>query len=147
MGIVRRVSGNSEISNLVFLLPGILVFGLPYLRIKQYKNLPFQLMILASTLLFIVLFSSGSESPTYIIAVAGVMVWFTMQKEKSPLIIGLLIFVIILTCFSFSDLFPKFIKENYIMKYSIKALTCCIVCFRVIYELMTKDFEKDYKLD
>lgn len=147
MGIVRRVLGNAEISNLVFLVPGILVFALPYLRIKQYKNLSFQLMILASTLLFIVLFSSGSESPTYIIAVAGVMIWFIMQKKKSPLVIGLLIFVIILTCFSFSDLFPKFIKENYIMKYSLKALPCCIVWFRVIYELMTKDFEKEYQLD
>lgn len=147
MGIVRRVLGNAEISNLVFLVPGILVFGLPYLRIKQYKNLAFQLMILASTLLFIVLFSSGSESPTYIIAVAGVMIWFIIQREKSPLIIGLLIFVIILTCFSFSDLFPKYIKENYIMKYSLKALPCCIVWFRIMYELMTKDFEKDYKLD
>lgn len=147
MGIVRRVLGNAEISNLVFLVPGILVFGLPYLRIKQYKNLAFQLMILASTLLFIVLFSSGSESPTYIIAVAGVMIWFIIQREKSPLIIGLLIFVIILTCFSFSDLFPKYIKENYIMKYSLKALPCCIVWFRIMYELMTKDFGKDYKLD
>lgn len=147
MGIVRRVLGNAEISNLVFLVPGILVFALPYLRIKQYKNLSFQLMILASTLLFIVLFSSGSESPTYIIAVAGVMIWFIMQKKKSPLVIGLLIFVIILTCFSFSDLFPKFIKENYIMKYSLKALPCCIVWFRVIYELITKDFEKEYQLD
>lgn len=147
MGIVRRVLGNAEISNLVFLVPGILVFGLPYLRINQYKNLAFQLMILASTLLFIVLFSSGSESPTYIIAVAGVMIWFIIQREKSPFIIGLLIFVIILTCFSFSDLFPKYIKENYIMKYSLKALPCCIVWFRIMYELMTKDFEKDYKLD
>ena len=147
MGIVRRVLGNADISNLVFLIPGILVFGLPYLRIKQYKNLPFQLMILASTLLFIVLFSSGSESPTYIIAVSGVMIWFIMQKEKSPLVISLLIFVIILTCFSFSDLFPKFVKENYIMKYSLKALPCCIVWFRVIYELMTKDFQKEYQLD
>lgn len=147
MGIVRRVLGNAEISNLVFLVPGILVFGLPYLRIKQYKNLAFQLMILASTLLFIVLFSSGSESPTYIIAVAGVMIWFIIQREKSPFIIGLLIFVIILTCFSFSDLFPKYIKENYIMKYSLKALPCCIVWFRIMYELMTKDFGKDYKLD
>jgi len=147
MGIVRRVLGNPDISNLVFLIPGILVFALPYLRIKQYKNLPFQLMILASTLLFIVLFSSSSESPTYIIAVSGVMIWFIMQKEKSPFIIGLLIFVIVLTCFSFSDLFPKFIKENYVMKYSLKALPCCIVWFRVMYELMTKDFEKDYKLD
>ena len=147
MGIVRRVSGNADISNLTFLLPGMALFGLPYLRVNQYKNLPFQLMILASTLLFIVLFSSGSESPTFIIAVAGVMIWFLMQKQKSPLIIGMLIFVIILTCFSFSDLFPKFIKDNYIMKYSLKALPCCIVWFRVIYELLTKDFAKDYQLD
>ena len=147
MGIVRRVLGDASISNLTFLLPGMAVFALPYLRIKQYKNLPFQLMILASTLLFIVLFSSGSESPTYIIAVAGVMIWFLMQKKKSTFDIGLLIFVIILTCFSFSDLFPQFIKDNYIMKYSLKALPCCIVWFRVIYELMTKDFEKDYQLD
>jgi hypothetical protein len=147
MGIVRRVLGNAEISNLTFLIPGIAVFALPYLRIKQYQFLPFQLMILASTLLFVVLFSSGSESPTYIIAVAGVMIWFIMQKQKSPLIIGLLIFVIILTCFSFSDLFPQYLKENYIIKYSLKALPCSVVWFRVIYELMTKDFEKDYQLD
>ncbi|WHF52583.1 glycosyltransferase family 87 protein [Chryseobacterium gotjawalense] len=147
MGIVRRISGHADISNLVFLLPGMAVFALPYLRIKQYKNLSFQLMILASTLLFIVLFSSSSESPTFIIAVSGVMIWFIMQKERSPLIIGLLIFVIILTCFSFSDLFPQFIKDNYIMKYSLKALPCCIVWFRIIYELLTKDFEKDYQLD
>ena len=103
-------------------------------------------MILASTLLFIVLFSSSSESPTYIIAVAGVMVWFMMQKQQTPFTIGLLLFVIILTCFGFSDLFPKFIKENYIMKYSLKALPCSIVWFRVMYELMTKDFQKDYQL-
>lgn len=147
MGIVRRLSGNAEISNLFFLVPGILVFGLPYLRLNQYKNLAFQLMILSSTLLFIVLFSSSSESPTYIIAVSGVMIWFIIQKEKTPIVVGLLIFVIILTCFSFSDLFPKFIKENYIMKYSLKALPCCLVWFRVIYELMVKDFRKDYQLD
>ena len=147
MGIVRRISGHSDISNLWFLVPGIAVFGLPYLRINQYKNLPFQLMILASTLLFIVLFSSSSESPTYIIAVSGVMIWFLMQKEKSAYKIGLLIFVLILTCFSFSDLFPKFIKDNYIMKYSLKALPCCVVWFQVMYELMTKNFKKDYQLD
>ena len=147
MGIVRRVLGDASISNLLFLIPGMVVFALPYVRIKQYKHLSFQMMILASTLLFIVLFSSGSESPTYIIAVAGVMIWFLMQKEKSPLMIGLLIFVIVLTCFSFSDLFPKFIKEDYIIKYSLKALPCCFVWFRVIYELLTKDFEKNYQLD
>ena len=147
MGVVRRFLGDASISNLTFLIPGIAVFALPYIRVKQYKNLPFQLMILASTLLFIVLFSSCSESPTYIIAVAGVMIWFVIQKKKTHVVIGLLIFVIILTCFGFSDLFPKYIKENYIVKYSLKALPCSIVWFRIIYELMVKDFEKDYQLD
>lgn len=142
MGIVRRVLGDASISNIIFLIPGVLVFFLPYVRIKQYRNIPFQLMILSSTLLFVVLFSSGSESPTYIIAVSGVMIWFKTKNERSLYDRFLLIFVIVLTCFGFSDLFPKFIKEEYIVKYSLKALPCCLVWFKVIYDLMTMDFSR-----
>jgi hypothetical protein len=146
MGIFRRVSGDATLPTLMFLIPGMGLFALPYLRTKQYQFPAFQMMVLASTLLFLVLFSSGSESPTYIIAVTGVMLWFMMKKNKSTLDIALLIFVIILTCFGFSDLFPKFVKEEYIMKYSLKALPCVLVWLKVTYELMTQDFEKDYKL-
>lgn len=147
MGFVRRILGDASISNLTFLAFGLPLFALPYIRIRQYKNYAFQLMILASTLLFLVLFSSSSESPTYIIAIVGVMVWFFLQKQRTPVTIGLLVFVIILTCFSTSDLFPKFVRENYIIKYSLKAVPCIVVWFRVIYELLTKDFEKDYRLN
>lgn len=147
MGVVRRIAGDPSISNLAFLAFGLPLFAIPYVRIKQYKNYAFQLMILASTLLFLVLFSSSSESPTYIIAVVGVMIWFFLQTERSPFIIGLLIFVIIFTCFSTSDLFPKFVKENYIKKYSLKAVPCIVIWLRVIYELLTKNFEKDYSLN
>lgn len=147
MGVVRRFLQDASISNLVFLIPGFIIFMTPYLRISQFKNLSFQLMILASTLLFLVLFSSGSESPTYIIAVAGVMIWFLMQKTISKVNVGILIFVMIFTCFAFSDLFPKSIKEEIFVKYSTKAIPCIVVWFRVMYELLTKDFEKDYKLN
>lgn len=147
MGFVRRILQDASISNLTFMAFGAPLFFLPYVRIKQYKHYAYQLMILASTLLFLVLFSSGSESPTYIIAVAGVMIWFFLQKKRTPLVYAMLIFVIILTCFSPSDLFPKFIKQNYIVKYSLKALPCIVVWFRIIYELVTKDFEKDYSLN
>ncbi|MBB4805457.1 hypothetical protein HNP38_000729 [Chryseobacterium defluvii] len=147
MGFFRRILGDASISNLVFLAVGLPLFALPYIRIKQYKNYAFQLMILASTLLFLVLFSSSSESPTYIIAVVGVMIWFFLQKQRNPLIIGLLIFVIIFTCFSTSDLFPKWVKHDYIIKYSLKAVPCIVVWLRVVYELLTKDFEKDYSLN
>lgn len=147
MGFFRRILGDASISNLVFLAVGLPLFAAPYIRIKQYKNYAFQLMILASTLLFLVLFSSSSESPTYIIAVVGVLIWFFLQKERKPFIIGLLVFVIIFTCFSTSDLFPKFVKENYIIKYSLKAVPCIFVWLRVTYELLTKDFEKNYSLN
>lgn len=147
MGVVRRILGNADISNLIFLIPGFALFMLPYLRTKQFKFLPFQMMILSSTLLFVVLFSSGSESPTYIIAVSGVMIWFLMQRKLSKLDIGLLVFVMIFTCFAFSDLFPKSIKEEVFIKYSTKAIPCIVIWFRVMYELLTKDFDKDYKLD
>ncbi|MDH6253687.1 membrane protein YdbS with pleckstrin-like domain [Chryseobacterium sp. H1D6B] len=146
MGFFRRILGDASISNLVFLGFGLPLFAAPYIRIKQYKSYAFQLMILSSTLLFLVLFSSSSESPTYIIAVVGVMIWFFLQKERTPFIIGLLVFVIIFTCFSTSDLFPKSVKNDYIIKYSLKAVPCIIVWLRVVYELLTKDFEKNYSL-
>jgi hypothetical protein len=146
MGVFRRVLGDASLPTLAFLIPGIVILGLPYLRVKQFKFLAFQMMILASTLLFLVLFSSGSESPTYIIAVSGVMIWFLMQKNISKLNIALLVFVMVLTCFGFSDLFPKFVKEEYIMKYSLKAVPCILVWLKISYELMTKNFENDYKL-
>ncbi|RNA62364.1 DUF2029 domain-containing protein [Chryseobacterium nematophagum] len=147
MGFFRRILGDPSISNWVFLAFGLPLFALPYIRIKQYKHYAFQLMILASTLLFLVLFSSSSESPTYIIAVVGVLIWFFLQKERRPFILGLLIFVIIFTCFSTSDLFPKFVKENYIIKYSLKAVPCIVIWLRISYELLTQDFEKDYSLN
>lgn len=147
MGFVRRILHNADISNMTFMMVGLPLFALPYLRIQQYKSIAFRLLILSSTLLFTVLFSSGSESPTYIIAVAGVMIWFLIQKKKKPLDIALLVFVLVLTSFSNSDLFPKFIKENYIFKYSLKSLPCSIVWFRIIFELMTKNFETDYKVE
>ncbi|WP_294273036.1 glycosyltransferase family 87 protein [uncultured Chryseobacterium sp.] len=147
MGFFRRILGDASISNLVFLAFGLPLFAAPYIRISQYKHYAFQLMILASTLLFLVLFSSSSESPTYIIAVTGVMIWFFLQKVRSPWIIALVVFVIIFTCFSTSDLFPKNIRLNYIKKYSLKAVPCIIVWLRVIYELLTKDFGKNYSLN
>jgi len=146
MGFIRRILGNANISNMVFIFIGLPIFALPYLRIKQYKHRAFQMLILASTLIFMVLFSSGSESPTYIIAVSGVMIWFLIQKKVDKFSLFLLFFVMILTCFGMSDLFPRFVKQNYIIKYSLKALPCAIVWFRIIYELLTRDFGKDYEV-
>jgi hypothetical protein len=39
-----------------------------------------------------------------------------------------LIFAIILTSLSATDLFPKFLYKEYVLKYSLKALPCVLIC-------------------
>ena len=141
MGIVRRATSNINIPNAPFLLVGLVLFGLPYLRIKQYKHLGFRLMLLASTLIFTVIFSSGSESPTYVIAFAGIAIWFMVQQNpKKGWIIALFIFAFILTSLSPTDIFPRPVKE-FIRLYSLKALPCVIIWLTIIYQMMKEDFE------
>lgn len=99
--------------------------------------------MLASVLLFTVIFSSGSESPTYIIAFVGVAIWFSIKQTPiSKLDWFLLIFALLLTSLSPSDLFPKFVRENYIKPYALKALPCVLIWFKISYELLTTRFSK-----
>jgi len=141
MGIVRRVTHNPNIPDLPFLITGIAIFCLPYLRISQYKSETFRLLYLASTLIFTVIFSNSSESPTYIIAFAGVAIWFMVQERPvKPIIIALFIFSILLTTLAPSDLYPKFIRVNYIMHYSLKALPCIFIWLYISYQMMFENF-------
>jgi len=140
MGMARRITGNVSIPNMPFLLGGVILFGLPYLRTAQFKHMGFRLMLLASTLIFTVIFSSGSESPTYVIAFAGVAIWFTIQQEQKGWIIALFVFAFILTSLSPTDIFPRAVKE-FIRLYSLKALPCVVIWFTIVYQMLKEDFE------
>lgn len=141
MGIVRRITQDSSIPNLPFLISGTVLFGLQYLRIKEYKEQGFRLMLLASILIFTVIFSTGSESPTYIIAFLGVAIWFVVQpKPVSKFYLFLFILAMILTSFSPSDLMPRYLRENYINPYALKAVPCVLIWGAIIYEMLTKKF-------
>ena len=142
MGVVRRFTNDATIPNTPFLITGLILFSLPYLRFKSFSNKKFQLLQLASVLIFTVIFSSGSESPTYIIAFIGVAIWFVTQPNpKNRYVVFLLVFAMILTSFSHTDLFPRYIIENYVRKYSLKAIPCIIIWFVIVYEMITQDFE------
>ena len=144
MGMVRRISGDPSIPNSPFILGGMLIFGLIYLRMTQYKHLAFRLLFLASILLFTVLFSSGAESPTYIIAFIGVSIWFVMQPKPYTLTpIVLILFALIITSLSPSDLFPRFIRDNYIRQYSLKGLPCFLILIFIWNALLRFDFSKN----
>lgn len=143
MGFVRRQSGHPEISNLVFIIPGLLLQILPILRFKSYENLNFQLRYLASILIFVVIFSSSSESPTFIIATSGVAIWFiTQQFPIERWVWVLLILVVVGTSLSATDIFPRDIRQLFIV-YSIKAFPCSLVWFVCIFQLLKGDYSEN----
>jgi hypothetical protein len=127
MGLIRRIFKVSNLSNLVVIIPAVILLALPLLRLKLYRYKVFQLSYLALCLISVVIYSSGSESPTFVIAVVGIAIWFVTSNQASRFNISLLLFAIFLTSLSSTDLFPRFIRQTIILPYALKALPSCIV--------------------
>ena len=119
LGIVRKVSGCATYSDLWLMIPGMVLFALPYLRFKQYQHAAFRQTILASVLMFIILFSTSSENYGYIIAMTGVGIWYTAAPwKRSKWDVALMVLAFILTSMSSSDLFYK----HYLAETDIRTL-------------------------
>ena len=141
LGLVRKISQCATYSDLWLIIPGLLMFGVPYLRLSQYKNMAFRQTLLASVLMFVVLFSTGSESSGYIIPFVGVVIWYTAAPwQRNGWDIALLVFAFILTSLSPSDLFPAYIRKEWVQPYALKALPITLIWFKLCYEMYTKDY-------
>lgn len=141
LGMVRKISQCATYSDIWIILVGLLAFGLPYLRISQYKYKAFRYTLLASVMMFVVLFSTGSESSTYIIPFVGVAIWYVVAPwKRSKWDIALMVFAFILTSFSPSDLFPAYIRKEFIVPYALKALPCVLIWLKLSYEMCRRDY-------
>jgi hypothetical protein len=126
MGFFRRSFGVPSSLNPFIILGGLVMILLPLLRFNHFKSERFKLSYLAIVLISIVIFSTSAESPTYVIAVAGVAIWYVVYPITwwSTL---LLFFTLIITSLSGTDLFPAYIRDHFINPYSLKALPCILV--------------------
>ena len=121
-------------NNSIVILIGLGLFALPYLRIQQYKNLNFRLLLLASVSIFLCLFSTGTENSTYIVAYVGVGIWFMVSELHPKLKITLLILAM-LGSLSPTDLL-KPLKEPYIIRYSLRAVPVTLIWLTIVYEML-----------
>jgi hypothetical protein len=141
VGMVRKISGLTSYSDLWLIVPGMLAFALPYLRFSQYKHVAFREMILASVLMFCVLFSTSSENSTYVIAFVGVSIWYCcVPWKRTGWDIGLMVFVFVLSSLSPGDLFPAYLRTEFVRPYALKALPVSLVWFKLCYEMYTRDY-------
>ena len=142
LGMVRKISGLMTYSDLWLLIPGTLLFAIPYLRFSQYKNVAFRQTLLASVLMFLVLFSTGSESNGYITPFVGIVIWYTAAPwKRTNWDIALLIFAFVLSSLSPSDLFPAYLRKEWVQPYALKALPVTLIWLKLCYEMYTKDYK------
>jgi len=99
------------------------------------------LYILCSVLLFIIVFNTGTESPTYIIGVPAICLWYVLQ-EKTKWNNILFIVAIFFSSFSYSDIFTPLVITHIIMPYALKALGCFIIWVVIAVQIFTRQFLK-----
>ena len=82
------------------------------------------------------------------IALTGVCIWYTAAPwKRGKWAIALMVFVFLLSGMGSSDLFPKFIRQEYIKPYALRALPISILWLWLSYELCTKDYTPIEKVE
>ena len=141
LGLVRKVSGSGAYPDWWLILGGLVLFALPYRRIGQYRYRAFRTMWLASVLMFVVLFSTGSESSTYIIPFVGICLWYLcVPWKRSGWDVALMVFAFVLTSLSPSDLFPRYVRETWVRPYALKALPVVLIWLKLVWEMNFRSY-------
>jgi hypothetical protein len=101
---------------------GVLMLLLTMLLIalkKTYEDVKY--FFLAYIMIWVIIFNHAAESSSYIIASTGAAIWY-VNSEKTILDKILIIITFILTVMSPSDLFPEYLRINFVRPYSLKVL-------------------------
>jgi len=97
-------------------------------------HVDFQLRLLALVLIYLMLASTGTESPTLIMAFPGVGIWFVLgEKTRGRWV--LFIVTILISSFSPTDLFPAYLREAYINRYALMILPLLCVWLSLLMDL------------
>ncbi|MCD0489107.1 DUF2029 domain-containing protein [Pedobacter sp. MC2016-14] len=132
MGFFRALFQVPYLSNGILIGLGALLFIIPLANVRHYGKKKYQLLILSSTLLFPILFSTGAEDCTFIISIAGVGIWYILEKNK--LLKNVLLPVLLVVACDFPMLiFPAFAKSHPILL-SMLSFPYFLVWIRVLYK-------------
>jgi hypothetical protein len=119
----------------VVTLAGLALFLIPFVRYRLYGNEVYRLLMLASMLVWVIIFNHKAESPTFIIAVAGAGIWYFSRPRVMwrSVLLGL---IFVFTCLSPTDIFPPFLRGHFFIPYTIKAIPCIALWCVIFVELM-----------
>jgi hypothetical protein len=128
--LYKWFNNSPPISPAILQLVGLAITLLPLIKIKQWASTQFQLLLLASVMMLVIVFNHAAESPTYIIAVMGVCVWYC--TVEATIVNKLLMLLVFLFCILLpTDIYPKAWRVAYFVPYSIKTLPVVLVWLKL----------------
>ncbi len=139
MGMIRRIFHFQALKNYFVTVPAVLLFASQYLLFRHFKDIRYRLYLLCSVLIMTVVFTTSAESPTYIIAFPAVCIWFALQPASKRATI-FFIFALLLTSFSYSDIFTPYVREHFVRPYSLKALPSFLLWLILLVQIWRKQF-------
>jgi hypothetical protein len=92
-------------------------------------------MAWASVLLWVVVFNHKAESPTFVIAMCGVALWYCFSEKKlwEKILLG---GTLALVSLSPTDVFPRALREQIVQPYVLKAVPCIAIWAAVTWRLL-----------
>lgn len=130
-----------NINKNLILLIGVVLYLIPVIKFKKWEEQKFRLLMLSSTLIWVVIFNHKAESPTFVIAMAGALIWF-FNSPKTKFNTTLFILAMVFTSLSPTDIFPAFIRNEIFIPYCIKVVPMILIWGKIIYELAVEKSPK-----
>jgi len=121
-------------SNLIVII-GAFLLCLPLLRYQYFKEYTYRAFFLSSVLIWVVIFNHKAESPTFVIAVSGIAIWY-MSQRLNWLNLVLLSLALVFTVLSQTDLFPRGLQNAFVAPYVLKAVPCILIWVKISVDLL-----------
>ena len=141
IGMVRRIFIDYNYSDLLVIIPGLAIVATGYFRIKQWASPTFRKMVLAQMMLITILFSTGTENSSYVIAYVAIAIWYaSVPWKRSNLDLFLLVYAFVFGSLLPTDLFPKSLQTSLIRPYALRALPVTLIWLKLSWEMIRTNY-------
>lgn len=114
---------HAGLPNWPFQLAGVLLLVAPVVVQRwRWHDWELRRLYLCSVLVFCVVFNHQAESPTFVVGVTGVAIWFAAIDRPSRWEWALLAFIVVCTILASSDVMPDRIQRDFFDRYRFKTV-------------------------
>ena len=116
-------------------LAGTLLLLAPLARWRNWSSLDFRMRFLAALLVFMVIFNHQSESPSFVIAVTGIAIWF-VTTPRNWWHSTVMVLTILVVSISSTDVTPRSWQQHFFVHYRLKTIPCTLAWLTMMWELL-----------